>query len=94
MLCVPTVRLLVVHAAIFEAEPAGSATALQPEIALPPSVNATLPVGADPVTVAVNVTPAPASDGLPELDSVVLLAVFTTCDQVALVEALLLASPA
>ena len=36
-----------------------SATALQPLIALPPSVKLTLPVGALPVTVAVKLTLAP-----------------------------------
>ena len=74
MLCVPWVRLLVLHVAILElAAPAGSAIALQPVIVVPPSVKATGPVGAVPATVAVNVTLAPTSDGLPELDSVVLV---------------------
>src|SRR5450631_3023167 len=77
MLCVPWVRLLVVHVAILElAAPAGSATALQPKIALPPSVKATVPVGDAPATVAVNVTLTPTSDGLPELASAVLAAVW------------------
>ena len=51
------------------AAPAGSATAPQPVIVLPPSVNATLPVGAVPVTVAVKVTLVPTTDGLAELAS-------------------------
>ncbi len=69
-------------------------TAAQPEIELPPSVKLTLPVGAKPVTVAVKVTLAPASDGLAELDSVAaLVALLTTCEKVVLVEPLLLASP-
>ena len=40
-------------------------------IDVPPSLKFTLPVGALPVTVAVNVTLAPAVDGLSELASVV-----------------------
>src|SRR5438046_170749 len=98
MVCVPWVRLLVLHVAILElAEPASSAIALQPETVVPPSVKATVPVGAAPATVAVNVTLAPTIDGLPELDSVVLLValltLFTTCDNVVLVDPLLPASP-
>src|SRR5258708_30593350 len=98
MLCVPTVRLLVPHVAILElAEAEGSAIALQPDIAVPPSLKATVPVGAAPATVAVNVTLAPTIDGLPELDSAVLLValltLFTTCDNVGLVEPLFPASP-
>ena len=59
-------------------EPA-SATAAQPEIELPPSVKFMFPVGLNPVTVAVKVTPAPEADGLAELDSeVVLVALLTT----------------
>ena len=76
ILCVAALRLLVLQVTILElAEPAGSATALQPEIAVPPSVKATVPVGAVPATVAVNVTLAPAFDGLPELVSIVLVLV-------------------
>src|SRR5450631_2743845 len=98
MLCVPWVRLLVLHVAILElAAPVGSASAPQPVTGVPPSVKATLPDGAVPVTVAVNVTLAPTSDGLPELDSAVLLGtlpgLFTTCDHVTLVEPLFPASP-
>ncbi len=97
MLCVPWVRLLVLHVTIFEfAAPAASASAPQPTIVVPSAVKATVPVGAVPTTVAVKVTLVPTNDGLPELDNVVLLAVLllTTCDSVALVEPLLPASPA
>ena len=96
MLCVPAARLALLHVAVLElAEPAGSATAPQPVIVLPPSVKATLPVGALPVTVAVKLTLAPTSDGLAELDNEVPLgAVLTTCARVVLVEPLLAASPA
>ena len=54
-------------AVLLFAAPAGSATAPQPVIVLPPSVKATLPVGAVPVTVAVKVTLVPTTDGLAEL---------------------------
>ena len=54
----------------------------------------TVPVGALPVTVAVNVTLAPSADGFSELARVVLLAaLLTVCVSVALVEPLLLVSP-
>ena len=44
MLCVPTLRLALLQVAVLVlALPAGSATALQPAIVLPPSVNATVP---------------------------------------------------
>jgi hypothetical protein len=52
-----------------------SATAPQPAIAVPASVKATAPVGDAPLTVAVNVTLAPATDGFGELASVVVVAV-------------------
>ena len=76
------------------AAPAGSATAPQPVIVLPPSVKATLPVGAVPVTVAVKVTLVPTTDGLVELASEVPLdAVLTTCASALLVEPALAESP-
>ena len=95
MLWLPTARLALLHVAVLElAAPAGSATALQAEIALPPSVNATLPIGAIPVTVAVNVTLVPTTDGLAELaTAAVLVTLLTVCVSELLVEALLLASP-
>src|SRR5450631_830156 len=76
MLCVPALRLLVLHVAILElAAPAGKAIALQPVIVLPPSVKATVPVGAAPVTVAVKLSLAPTIDGFGALDSVVVVVV-------------------
>src|SRR2546429_9891528 len=75
MLCVPAARLLVLQPAVFEfAVPVGSATALQPLSVVPSAVKATLPVGAEPLTVAVKVTFAPTVDGLAELLSVVAVA--------------------
>ena len=95
MPCVPCVRALLLHVAVLLlALPPGSATAEQPASATPSAVKATLPVGALPLTVAVNVTPAPTTDGLAELaTAAVLVALFTVCASVLLVEALLLASP-
>ena len=94
MLWVPTLRLLVAQLAVRLLPEPLSATAAQPLIELLPSRKFTLPVGALPFTVAVRVTLAPAVDGLRELASVVvLLALLTTCERVALVDAALLASP-
>ena len=94
MLCVAAVRLLVVHCAVLLLPLPVSATALQPLIELPPSLKLTLPVGAMPATVAVKVTLAPNVDGFFELTTAdVLVALLTTCDSTALLEALLPAPP-
>ena len=94
MLWVPTARLDVVHAAVRELPLPLNANAEQPEIDVPPSWKLTLPVGALPVTVAVNVTPVPTVDGLCELAMIVLL---TTAvmpwESAGLVDAPLPASP-
>ena len=73
MLCVPTPRLLVLQAAVRVLPLPTSATALQPLMVVPSAVKLTPPVGALPVTVAVNVTATPATAGLAELAKVVLL---------------------
>jgi len=94
MLWVPTVRLAVAHVAMRELPDPVSATALQPEIEVPPSVKLTVPVGLVPVTVAVKVTFAPTVDGLAELaNAVLLVAAVTTCDNALLVEVLFVVSP-
>jgi hypothetical protein len=97
MLCVPAAKLLVLHVAFLEfTAPAGKATAPHPLIVVPPSVKLTLPVGALPLTVVVNVTLAPADEGFELLDSVVALVVtpeLTTSDRAALLEVVLPASP-
>ena len=97
MLCVPAPRLALLQVAVLVlVAPVGSVTALQPEIAAPPSVKAAVPVGAVPVTVAVKVTLVPSIDGSAELASAVLLlllAGLTPCAKVALVDALLPLSP-
>src|SRR5271165_3056600 len=69
MLCTPTARLEVVHAALAD----DKATALQPAMLVPSALKATWPVGALPLTVAAKVTEAPASDGLAELCSAVVV---------------------
>ena len=96
ILCVPALKLAVLQVAVFElAVPVGNATAAQPLNVVPFALNATVPVGALPATVAVKVTFAPAADGLAELAMVVLLALLllTTCDNGALPEPVLAASP-
>ena len=95
MLWKPTLSPALLHVAVLLfVAPAGSATALQPEIALPPSVKATLPVGAAPTTVAVKVTLLPTTDGFAELaNAAALVTLFTICESALLVEALLPAPP-
>ena len=94
MLCVPMARLDVMHAAVRELPLPVNATAEQPEIDVPPSWKLTLPAGALPVTVAVNVKLAPAATGFAELPRfVVVPATATTCDSALLVDAALLALP-
>src|SRR6478752_9715698 len=73
MLCVAAVSALVLHEAVLLLPLPASAMALQPVIELAPSLKLTLPVGLLPTTVAVNVTLAPATDGLAELASVVVV---------------------
>src|SRR6266404_1905157 len=72
---VPALKLLVLHAAVRVLPTPVNATAAQPAIDVPPSVKLTLPVGARPVTDAVNVTLAPDSDGFAELATVVVVGV-------------------
>ena len=71
MLCEPTTRLEVTHFAVRLLPLPASATALQPPMVEPLSANDTLPVGALPVTVAVNVTAVPTVTGLTELERAV-----------------------
>ena len=84
MPCVPTASVLVVHDAVRALPLPASATAAQPAIVAPLAVNATLPLGEAPFTVAVYCRLAPAFAGLAELASVVVVAVTaapgpTTC---------------
>ena len=95
MLCVPTVRLPVAQVALRTLPAPVSAAVAQPAIDAPPSKKLTVPVGEVPVTVAVKVRFAPTVDGLAELPSVLAVwPILTTCDNPALVEPELLASPA
>ena len=77
-------------------EPA-SATAPQPAIVVPSAAKLTLPVGALPLTEALNVTLVPTVAGLSELDSVVEVGAneppLTTCDNGLLVDDAFAASP-
>jgi hypothetical protein len=94
MLWLPTVSAAVTHFAVRALPDPVSATAEQALIELVPSLKATVPVGALPVTVAVKVTLLPPVDGVSEVASVlVLVAGSTACDSVELVEVALFASP-
>ena len=94
MLCVATDSTDEEHAAVRVLPlPAAKATLEQPVIDTPPLVKLTLPVGAAPVTDAVNVTLAPTAAGLAELASVVVLAPLTTCNSALLTDGTLVVSP-
>lgn len=67
----PALNALLLQAAVRVLPAPASATAPQPEMATPPSVKVTAPVGALPVTDAVNVTLLPAIAGFGALASVV-----------------------
>jgi hypothetical protein len=85
---------LVLHCAVRALPEPVSVTAEHAAIDADPSLKFTVPVGALPLTVAVKVTLAPATDGLAELDSVAaLVALLTTCEKFVLVEPLFVASP-
>lgn len=71
-----------------------SVAAEQPPMDVDPSLKLTDPVGALPLTVAVNVTLAPTVEGVSEVAMPVVLPVaLTVCDRVELVDAALFASP-
>src|SRR5450432_236324 len=95
MLCVAAVNADVVHAAVRVFPAPLSATAPQVVMVVPPSVKLTVPVGAAPVTDAVNVTLCPTVDGLSELITLVVIGGFelTTCDSGELLDTALEASP-
>src|SRR5215468_6325981 len=94
MLWVPSASALVAHWALRVLPAPVSATAPQPPIELAPSLKFTVPPGALPLTVAVNVTEAAKTAGLAELESVVVLGAWLTCcDSGVLGDAVLLESP-
>ena len=72
-MCTPAASELVLHVAVLLLPVPLNATAPQPAMVVPPSVKLTVPVGAEPATVAVKVTFDPAETGLPELVSVVVV---------------------
>ena len=69
MLCAPTASALLLQMAVLLLPEPLSATVPQPLIVVPPSLKLTLPVGAAPTTVAVNVTFDPTVAGFAELVS-------------------------
>ncbi len=73
MPCTPAASAAVAHVALRVLPEPVSATDEHPASAVPDSVNATVPVGAAPVTLAVNVTLWPCVEGLAELASVVVV---------------------
>ena len=92
MLCAPTARLLVLQVTVRVLPVPTSAAGAQ--IALPPSVKLTLPVGLVPVTVAVKVTLLPTVAGVGALPSVVVVGGgLMTCESGALFDDVLLVSP-
>lgn len=97
MVCVPTGIVVVVQVAVRAFPEEESGLAEHPEIDVPPRVKLTVPLGADPVTVAVKVTLAPNAAGLSELAIAVVdpgtPPLFTTCEIAGLVEGALMPSP-
>jgi hypothetical protein len=94
MLCVLALNVDVLQVAVRVLPAPVSATAAQPGRVVPPSLKLTAPVGALPVTDAVNVTFVPTTAGFAELETVVPEeAGFTTCDSGALLDATLPPSP-
>jgi len=96
--CAPAASDEIVHAAVRLLPLPLKLTAVHPPIDAPSEVNATPPVGALPLTVAVNVTLLPGAEGFCELPSVVVVGVgppaaLTTCDNGVLVEATFKPSP-
>jgi hypothetical protein len=85
----PAGRLEVVHVAT----PPLSGWAVHVPIAFPPSSNATVPDGLAPVTVAVNVTDCPATDGFCEELTAVDVFTWTVCVKAAEVPPALFVSP-
>ena len=88
---VPAARADVVQVAVRVLPLPASAAAAQIDVA--PSLKLTVPVGAMPVTEAVNVTLAPNADGVPEVARAVEDIAFTPCESVALADPVLPALP-
>ena len=91
----PTPSKELLHVTVTILPPGVSGTAAHPASAIPPSLNLTVPVGAVPLTVAVNTTWFPDIDGLGELVRPVVLPFRPTpWDSAGLVDPALMASPA
>src|SRR5437764_15325559 len=69
----PTARAVVAHVAVLALPVPARAMDEQPETAVGPSENETMPVGDVPLTVAVNATLLPQLDGFAELLTVVVV---------------------
>jgi hypothetical protein len=95
MVLVPAGSEVVAQVAVRVFPEPETALAEQPEIDVPLRVKLTVPLGEDPVTVAVNETLAPAVAGLMELTIAVVEpgTLFTTCEMAELVEGALMPSP-
>jgi hypothetical protein len=95
MVCVPTASEVVAQVAVRVFPEPESALPEQPEIDVPLRVKLTVPLGEDPVTVAVNVTLTPTAAGLRELTIAVVEpgTPFTTCEIAGLVAGALMPSP-
>ena len=94
MLCVPARRFSVKHAAVRRLPVPVNEMLEQPAIVVPPSRKFTVPVGALPLTVAVNVTVTPSSKGVCDVARLVVLDVLLiVCERTLLVEAALAPSP-
>jgi len=95
--CAPAASVEVVHAAVRLLPLPLKLTAVHPLIDAPSEVNATPPLGALPLTVAVNVTLPPAGDGFCELPRLVVVGAgpltLTTWDNAAFAEPTFKPSP-
>ena len=93
MLRVPAASVDVAQVAVRILPLPPRATAEQPLIEVPPLVKFTAPVGARPLTVAVNVTLTPNTEGFAELARPVVVVDLTDCGTAVLVEPELPPSP-
>lgn len=94
MLWVPDASVVLVQVAVRVSPLPARGLAEHPEIDVPPSTKLTVPVGAEPVTLAVSVTLAPSAAGLRELARLVVVpSALTTWVIAELLDAALPASP-
>ena len=94
MVWLPAARPAVTQLAVRMLPLPASAIAEQPLIDVPPSLKLTVPVGALPLTVPVNVTLVPTVEGVSDVAMLVVLVVpFTVCDSALLLDPAFTASP-